>query len=431
MNYDETVRWLFERLPMYSRIGAAAYKADLDNITALCKALGDPQLSFRSIHIAGTNGKGSTSHMLASVLQEAGYRTGLHTSPHLYDFRERIRVNGELVSEDFVIRFTERIKPVISTLNPSFFEITVAMAFEWFREREVYVAVIETGLGGRLDSTNILTPVLSVITNIGWDHMNLLGNTLTAIAREKAGIIKRGIPVVIGEILPETEPVFREKAAAMDASVHIASLGYQVTEWEWLKEQLHLQVASPHRVDHLRLMLDLPGIYQLKNAVTVLASLDLLRENGWVIPEEAVTTGLSRVRRNTGLGGRWEVRGHHPLLVIDVAHNEAGIRQVMEQLELMQFRRLHLILGVVNDKDTGGVLNLLPREANYYFTQAQIPRALPARELADRAAEAGLSGQVCSNVDMAIREARTAADEEDVILVIGSIFLVAEVRMAW
>ncbi|RYY60120.1 MAG: bifunctional folylpolyglutamate synthase/dihydrofolate synthase [Chitinophagaceae bacterium] len=427
MNYQQTIDYLFARLPMYSRIGAAAYKEDLDNIRVLCTALGDPQNQFKSIHVAGTNGKGSCSHMLAAILQTAGYRVGLHTSPHLHDFRERIRVNGQLCGEEFVVGFTEKINGLIDQLDPSFFEISVAMAFEYFREQKVDIAIIETGLGGRLDSTNIITPILSVITNIGWDHMNLLGNTLEKIAFEKAGIIKPQVPVVVGESLPETKPVFEKRAADLSSPLIFASQQMEVMEWKWTGRRLDVQVAKKNETDHHHYELDLPGIYQLKNLVTVLAATDVLRKNGWMIEESKIREALSAVKKMTGLHGRWEIIGQDPLLVLDVAHNIEGITQVLEQVEVTRHDQLHLVTGMVNDKEITKLLALLPKNARYYFTQAHIPRAKNAAELKSEAMAAGLTGEVYENVNEAIKAAREAASPRDMILVCGSIFLVAEV----
>ena len=428
MNYAQTIEYLFSRLPVFSRIGAAAYKADLVNITRLCEALGNPQHNFKSIHVAGTNGKGSTSHMLASILHEAGYRTGLHTSPHLRDFRERIKVNGEMADEAFVIDFTRKIQPMIDEIEPSFFEISVAMAFQYFALHQVDIAVIETGLGGRLDSTNILHPEVSVITNIGWDHMNLLGDTLEKIAAEKAGIIKKGIPVVIGEVLPETEPVFVKKATALQAPLSIATQKRQALEWKWANHHLHVEVATEGKTDHQRYELDLPGIYQTRNLLTVLETCTVLKERGWKVDEAALHAGLKQVKKNTGLHGRWEIIHEHPLTILDVAHNEAGIHQLIQQLEVTDHHELHIVLGMVKDKEIDKVLALLPSTAHYYFTQAGIPRALAGEELARQAGNYALKGNVYADVNTALKDAHLCAKKNDLILVCGSVFLIAEVE---
>lgn len=430
MNYSETIQYLFTRLPMFSRIGSAAYKKDLHNTLALCAFLGNPEQQFRSIHIAGTNGKGSTSHMLAAILQQAGYKTGLYTSPHLTDFRERIRINGEMIPEEQVVEFVQQIQSFSETLEPSFFELTVAMAFDYFAKEQVDVAVIETGLGGRLDSTNVITPILSVITNIGWDHMNLLGNTLEAIATEKAGIIKPGIPVVIGEYLPETRPVFEKKARECGAPLYFAADEYQVNRLQLQPGTLRCTVTSAAQRITENFLLDLGGAYQARNLCTVLCAEGILMELGFDIPAEAEKTALANVKRLTGLQGRWEQIASQPSVILDVGHNPDGIRQLLHHLEHIreQYTALHIITGMVKDKDVQAVLALLPREACYYFTQAQIPRALPADELMQIAASHHLAGSAYADVNAALAAARSAAASTDLILVCGSVFLVGEVN---
>jgi dihydrofolate synthase/folylpolyglutamate synthase len=429
MDYQQTIHYLFNRLPMFSRIGASAYKADLRNIQILCRALGSPEKKFRSIHIAGTNGKGSVSHMLASILQSAGYKTGLYTSPHLHDFRERIKINGQFVPEDFVIRFTEKCIPLIDEADPSFFELTVAMAFEWFAENRLDIAVIETGLGGRLDSTNIINPELSVITNIGWDHMHILGNTLPLIAREKAGIIKPGIPAVVGESNPETNEVFIQAARKTGSSLVFADKQRNLHEWSWEDGYLKVSVTDHHHPDSEVYRLDLTGLYQTRNLLTVLESIHQLQDSGWRIPREAVHEGLQNTRRQTGLHGRWESLHRRPLVIADVAHNADGMGQVVSQLEWMHYRHLHIILGMVSDKDQDKVLALLPGTARYYFTKASIPRALPEEELRNRGKAYGLKGDAYPDVRLALQEAADQADAEDLILICGSVFLVGEVEI--
>jgi dihydrofolate synthase / folylpolyglutamate synthase len=430
MDYRQTLDYLYARLPMFSRVGIAAFKKDLTNIIALCKFLGDPHKKFKTIHIAGTNGKGSVSHMLASILQTAGYKTGLYTSPHLKDFRERIRINRQMVDEAFVIDFTDKIKPLIEEISPSFFEITVAMAFEFFAKHQVDIAIIETGLGGRLDSTNIIQPELSVITHIGWDHMNMLGDTLPKIAAEKAGIIKKGIPVVIGEVPGETLDVFIEVAAKNEAPLFDATAQRQVVNWKWEKNELIVEVAENHQTDHRRYHLDLTGIYQTKNLLTVLEACSRLHHAGWKTDDSAVQQGLKQVKKTTGLHGRWEILRKNPLLVLDVAHNPDGINQLVQQLELTEHKNLHLIIGFVKDKDAGEMLRLLPHNAQYYFTQAHIPRAIPAEELKEIANRYDLKGNAYSNVNIALYNASVNAGKEDMILVCGSIFLVGEISPA-
>jgi dihydrofolate synthase/folylpolyglutamate synthase len=446
MNYQQTVDFLFTKLPLFSRIGAAAYKENLDNTIRLCEFLKNPHTKFKSIHIAGTNGKGSVSHMLAAIFQTAGYKTGLYTSPHLKDFRERIKINGEMVSKEFVTGFTEKIKSLITEIEPSFFEITVAMAFDYFVQDQVDIGIIETGLGGRLDSTNIITPELSVITNIGMDHMNLLGDSLEKIAVEKAGIIKHTIPVVIGEVLPETQPIFEKAAKEKQAPLSIASQKRQATDWKWEgPAQLHprptgssgrhsgghelvVEVAEEHMTDHKLYHLDLPGIYQVKNLLTVLESCHQLKLQGWKLPDPVIHKALRHVKKSTGLYGRWDIIHLFPTIVLDVAHNEDGIKQLAEQIELTDHRELHIILGFVKDKEIEKILSLLPRTAHYYFTQAAIPRAIDAENLREKAAAHNLKGKNYKDVNTALTDAKAKASKEDLIIVCGSVFLVGEVN---
>ncbi|RYY29724.1 MAG: bifunctional folylpolyglutamate synthase/dihydrofolate synthase [Chitinophagaceae bacterium] len=428
MNYDETINYLFTRLPMFSHQGADAYKKDLTNTIALCEALGNPQNKFKAIHIAGTNGKGSTSHMLAAILQSAGFRTGLYTSPHLKDFRERIRVDGEMINKDFVISFVERITPTIEKLEPSFFEITVAMAFHYFAEQRIDIAIVEAGLGGRLDSTNIITPIISVITNIGMDHMNILGDSIEKIAAEKAGIIKKGIPVVIGESNPLTAHIFQQTALVLNAPIYFADKLQYVAEWSYEHHKLVASVDSSHHQDRDNYLLDLPGFYQTKNLVTVLETIHQLREMGYNINQATTQHALSQVKLLTELHGRWEVKQEHPLVVLDVAHNEDGIAQLVAQIELTGHDDLHIIIGMVKDKEIDKVLSLLPRTASYYFTRAKIPRALDPQNLAERAAVLGLNGKVFPDVNTALDHALQHAKKADLVLVCGSVFVVGEVN---
>jgi dihydrofolate synthase / folylpolyglutamate synthase len=428
MNYLQTLDYLFTRLPMFSRIGAAAYKADLSNTIRLCDSLGNPQNKFKSIHIAGTNGKGSTSHMLAAILQTAGYKTGLYTSPHLKDFRERIKINGEMVSEDFVISFTKKIRPLIEEIEPSFFEITVAMAFEYFVEQQVDIAIIETGLGGRLDSTNILTPELCVITNIGWDHMNLLGDSLEKIAFEKAGIIKKGVPVVIGEVIPETQSIIEQSAKEKNASISIASQKRQAIDWSWENNELVVEVAEQLHTDHKKYQLDLPGIYQTKNLLAVLEACSQLQQMGWKIDDKTIHQGLRQTKKLTGLHGRWEIIHTSPTVILEVAHNIDGMQQLVQQIEVTKHNQLHIVLGMVKDKDIERILTILPKMATYYFTKAQIPRALPEDELMEKAMIHQLQGKSFPEVNSAIRSAIQHAHPDDLIIVCGSVFLAGEVN---
>ncbi len=427
MNYENTLKYLYEQLPMFSRVGVSAYKKDLVNTKQLCAVLDNPQTKFKSIHIAGTNGKGSVSHMLAAVLQTAGYKTGLYTSPHLKDFRERIKVNGKMCNEDFIIDFTEKIKPQIELLEPSFFEITVAMAFEYFVKQKVDVALIETGLGGRLDSTNIILPELSVITNIGYDHMNILGDTLEKIAYEKAGIIKQNIPAVIGEISTETKPVFTQYAKEKQAPLIFAQENFYVQDFSYMHHQLKTEVVDKRKNEHHIYYMDLPGVYQTKNIITVLETIHQLQLKGWKIKPADVNTALKKVKHLTGLHGRWEKIKDDPTVIIDVAHNVDGIKQLMQQLEIVTFNQLHLIIGFVKDKDVINMLRLFPKTANYYFTKAQIPRALNENDLMKLALINGLNGKSFSNVNMALQEALTHAIKDDLILICGSVFMVGEV----
>jgi dihydrofolate synthase / folylpolyglutamate synthase len=414
---------------MFSRIGAAAYKEDITNTIALCEAIGNPHKAFKSIHIAGTNGKGSVSHMTAAILQTAGYKTGLYTSPHLKDFRERIKVNGQMCSEEFVVDFTERIKPHIDSIQPSFFEITVAMAFEYFKQQKVDVAVIEVGLGGRLDSTNIITPEVSVITNIGYDHMNLLGDTLEKIAFEKAGIIKEGIPVVIGEILPETKPVFERTANNKHSSINYASQHFFVNGLSYDHQHLQVKIHDSRHDEETEYKLDLQGVYQTKNLITVLETIHQLQLRGWNINRQHTLDALQHVKKINGLHGRWEVIHQHPTVVLDVAHNRDGMQQMLSQLEHVNYNTLHIVTGFVKDKDVTAVMELLPVSAKYYFTQAHIPRALEAEQVQQLASQKGLIGNVFENVNDAIKNALQHASKDDLILVCGSVFLVGEVDM--
>ncbi|MGN0066953.1 MAG: bifunctional folylpolyglutamate synthase/dihydrofolate synthase [Bacteroides sp.] len=405
MNYSETITYLYQRTPLFQQVGAGAYKEGLTNSLLLDEHLGHPHRLFRSIHVAGTNGKGSCSHTLAAILQSAGYRVGLYTSPHLVDFRERIRVNGVPVSEQYVVDFVERERFFFEPLHPSFFELTTAMAFRYFADCHVDVAVVEVGLGGRLDCTNLISPDLSVITNISFDHTQFLGHTLAAIAREKAGIIKPHTPVVVGEVLPETRSVFEQQAEAMEAPLYFA------------EEQSLLYVDVE---------MELKGCYQQKNRTTVLATIPLLQQAGYRIGEAEVRRGFAQVVELTGLQGRWQQLQDAPRMVCDTGHNVGGIRYVAEQLKSQHCRTLRMVMGMVNDKDIRGVLALLPREAVYYFTQASVKRALPVEEFARLAMEAGLQGSCYPDVASAVRAAQKESLPEDFIFVGGSSYIVAD-----
>ena len=435
MDYAETLQYLYTQLPMFTRVGSSAYKEDLTNTIELCKRLDNPQDKFKSVHIGGTNGKGSTSHMLAAVLQTAGYKTGLYTSPHLRDFRERIRINGEMISEQQVIDFVTDHQKDFETISPSFFEMTVGLAFDIFAKEKVDIAVIEVGLGGRLDSTNIITPLLSVITNIGWDHMNILGDTLQLIAGEKAGIIKHGVPVIIGEYQPDIANIFLQKAAKEEADISFASDDFEVklkVESEKLKvksrDLIDLQIQSnSSQLTTYNLQLDLTGSYQLKNIKTVLSAVKQLREQGFVITDEHLQIALRQVKTLTGLHGRWEVLSIDPLTICDTGHNPEGIQEVLKNINATPYQHLHFVVGMVNDKDISKVLSMLPTDATYYFCKPDIPRGLEAESLKHQAESFGLSGEIYPNVKTAYQSAQKNATKSDLVFVGGSTFVVAEV----
>ncbi|NDK54343.1 bifunctional folylpolyglutamate synthase/dihydrofolate synthase [Pontibacter fetidus] len=428
MTYQETLDYLYQQLPMFQRIGNAAFKKSLDNIIALCNALGNPQHTYKTIHVGGTNGKGSSSHMLAAILQEAGYKTGLYTSPHLKSFTERVRVNGIELPQQYLIDFVENYKLLFEEVQPSFFEMTVALAFQYFADEKVDVAVIEVGLGGRLDSTNIITPEASLITNIGFDHQALLGNTLQEIAGEKAGIIKPNIPATISLKQPETESVFKAKAAEVNAPLYFATDTYSVALKSHSLEQ---QVFDVYRSDELYLAdlkLDLTGIYQRYNLPGVLQTIELLKERGFLITEEAIRSGLANTKQLTGLKGRWQVLNYSPLTICDTGHNVDGINQILAQLQSLQPKQVHFVFGAVNDKDITNILEMLPKNYSYYFCQASIPRALPVTELQQQADKVGLRGKSYSSVAEAVQAARENAAPDEVIFIGGSTFLVAEIE---
>lgn len=424
---------------MFHRIGAAAYKADLTNTIALCEALGNPQNHFRTVHIAGTNGKGSTSNMLASILQEQGMKVGLFTSPHLKDFRERIRINGKMISKREVIDFVRLHQSLFTRIAPSFFEMTAAMAFDHFRKHQVDIAVIEVGLGGRLDSTNVIKPLLSVITNISFDHTQFLGDTLDKIAAEKAGIIKPGIPVVIGETQVETQQVFRKKAQEKGTEIVFA-------DQEWFIQQVQRgskaatkrsTVAASrftrydlkHQQTHQIIPIESPlgGNYQSKNIVTVAAICDSLIYIGVTIDRKSIQNGIKRVTKNTHFAGRWQIIARNPLTICDTGHNEGGIKEVLSQLGEIPFQKLHFVFGVVNDKEIDHILTMLPKDATYYFCKANIPRGLDASLLQEKATKQGLGGSVFPDVKSALQAAQKDATSEDLVFIGGSTFVVAEV----
>jgi dihydrofolate synthase/folylpolyglutamate synthase len=427
MNYQETLSYLFSQLPMYQRIGKAAYKANLDNTLALDEHFGHPHKKFKTIHVAGTNGKGSTSHMLASVLMEAGYKVGLYTSPHLKDFRERIRVNGEMISQEYVVKFVENNRTVFEQIKPSFFEMTVALAFAYFAEQKVDVAVVEVGLGGRLDSTNIITPELSIITNIGWDHMDLLGDTLEKIATEKAGIIKQKTSVVISQYQPEVENVFTNRAVELSALLVFSDRVLRVKSQQLVNANLQeIEVEDIRTGANTTYSIDLAGVYQANNLTGVLVALQILVEQGFKIHTNQIATGLQKVKENTSLMGRWQTLSENPLVIVDTGHNVDGIKQVVKQIELTPHAHLHFVLGMVGDKDITGVISLLPKNATYYFTKASIPRALDEKMLAEIAKKCNLKGETYPTVKEAIAEAKNNANTNDLIFIGGSTFTVAD-----
>lgn len=425
-DYNEALEWLYSQLPMFSRVGAAAYKPGLDTSEKLDTFFGHPHRRFRSIHVAGTNGKGSTSNMIASVLQQQGYKTGLYTSPHLADFRERIRIDGKMVSKEDVLDFINRFRKMNYDGHPSFFELTMMLAFDIFAKNNVDIAVIEVGMGGRLDSTNIISPVLSVITNISFDHTQFLGDTLEKIAVEKAGIIKKGIPVVIGEAEGEIRRIFEEKAAEVGAPIIFASDRPALHECEDLNSVGWKCEASGLG----SFTVPLGGNYQPKNINTALVALDELRKTGIEISVEAEKEGMQNVIKNTGFAGRWQKICDNPLTICDTGHNLAGITSNMAQLrDLMEtgrFKKLRMVIGFVNDKDVAHIVNLFPKEAEYYFTQASVPRAMPVDTLRDHFAKVGITGKSFPNVKSAVSAAKTDASPSDIIFIGGSTFIVAD-----
>ena len=424
--YAETVAFMFRQLPMYQMVGASAYKKDLHNTLALLDSLGNPHRKLTCIHVGGTNGKGSTSHLLSAVLQAKGLKTGLFVSPHYRDFRERIKCNGQLVGKRFVVEFIERMRPVIQAVQPSFFELTTAMAFDYFARRKVDVAVIEVGLGGRLDSTNVISPVLSVITNISYDHTNILGNTLPLIAAEKAGIIKANTPVVIGETHPETAALFLEKAAQNHAPLFFADQHYRAEIRDSNFRHSTFDVYREGILYYENLVANLSGAYQRFNLQTVLQAVECLPAS--LRPDEqAIRDGLADLKKRTAFIGRWELIQDKPRILLDSAHNEGGLKEALEEIRRIPCQSLHIVFGASKDKDIEHILDMLPRHARYYFAKASISRALDAGELAARAAAHGLEGRSYSSVKNALRAAKRRAGADDLIFVGGSIFIVAEV----
>ncbi|ERM83265.1 hypothetical protein P872_16435 [Rhodonellum psychrophilum GCM71 = DSM 17998] len=428
MDYPQTLDYLFNALPMFQRIGGAAFKKDLSNTLALCDLLGNPQNQFKSIHIAGTNGKGSSSHAIASILQEAGFKVGLYTSPHLKSFTERIKINGNEIPEEEVVEFVAKNKQFFEEKQPSFFEMTVGMAFWHFAKEKVDYAVVEVGMGGKFDSTNIIHPILCLITNIGYDHMQFLGNTLPEIAGEKAGIIKENVPVVISQRQEETSLVFIEKAKAMNAPLYFSEYFYYVEKQK--DSPIHInslfKVLKDGKPDFLEM--DLHGNYQAKNLAGILKATDVLQNMGISIEEIHVKNGLRNIVKNTGLKGRWQTIQEHPRVICDTGHNEDGIKYIVEQIAEVPYDHLFMVIGMVNDKDVSKVLSLLPKKAEYFFCQAKIPRAMQADVLYEHATKQGLIGKVVNDVNEAIGIAKARANKNDLIFIGGSTFVVAEVN---
>ncbi len=422
MDYAQTLEYLYARLPMYQRIGAAAFKKDLTNTLRLCEHLGNPEHKFRSIHIAGTNGKGSTSNMLAAILQSQGYTVGLYTSPHLTDFRERIRINGQMISQQSVVEFVQSYRHLLEAVNPSFFEATVAMCFWYFAQQKVDYAVIETGLGGRLDSTNVISPIFSLITQISWDHADMLGDTLPKIAAEKAGIIKARTPIFISETQPDIAEVFAEKAAQMSAPLTFADQLFSCREIEagtidiLQSNQVYLAAVKPALI----------GRYQHKNIIGVVAASQWMMEQGILQSRQSIRSGIENCTRLTGFRGRWEQLGQRPYIFCDIAHNQGGIQAVVEEINRYPFQKLYMVIGMVADKDHSKILPLLPQNAYYIFCEPSVVRRLAAQKLAEIAAPYGLKGEVIPQPLLALQRAKELAGEQDFIFVGGSTFVVGD-----
>ncbi len=430
MTYETAVNYLFETIPMFQKVGKKAFKADLTNITQLCEVLGNPYEQYPTIHVAGTNGKGSTTHLIAALFQVKGLKVGVYTSPHYRDFRERIKINGQYITEEAIIDFITQNQSIFEAIQPSFFEITVAMAFQYFAQEEVDIAIIETGLGGRLDSTNVITPILSVITNISFDHQNFLGNTLPLIATEKAGIIKPNVPAVLGESLPETLPVFQEKAMAQNAPLYVADSNYMasIVETSLISTFLEIRESNHQSLLYERLEVGLLGDFQVKNVITFLQTVEVLvGKLGWQFSEMEIEDALKNVKPLTNMIGRWEILGLEPLVIADSGHNQAGVQNTMLQLQRQSYHNLHIIWGMVKDKERSTILELLPKGGLYYFATPNVPRGLEATILQQEATQFGLEGEVFESVQIALNTALLDADKEDVIFIGGSTFVVAEV----
>jgi dihydrofolate synthase / folylpolyglutamate synthase len=426
MSYQQTLDYLFARLPMYQRVGAAAYKADLHNTLKIAEILGKPQQKIKTIHVAGTNGKGSSSHMLAAVLQQCGYRTGLYTSPHLLDFRERIKINGKMIPKNYVSDFVNKYKVAFEVIEPSFFEWSVGLALDYFAHEEVDVAIIEVGLGGRLDSTNIITPEACLITNISFDHMNLLGDTLEKISIEKAGIIKPRVPLVVSQYQSESASIFSARARELRAPIEFGDKNYRILSSKKTGDKMDVRLLNKKTAVEESYLLDLTGNYQLKNLLGVLNLLGFIEKSGFMIEPENVHKALQQVVKLTGLQGRWQTLGEKPLIIADSGHNEDGIKQVLNNLETLQYDELHFVFGAVNDKDITKILSLLPKTARYYFVRAAIPRAMDEQELKKSAAPFKLNGSAYASVAEGLQAAKKAASKSDLILIGGSTFVVAD-----
>jgi len=426
MTYKETIGYLYARLPMFTRIGEAAYKPSLDNTLHLLNALGNPHHELKCIHIAGTNGKGSTANMLAAILQSEGYKTGLYTSPHLLDFRERIRINGKMISKNYVRAFVDRYRSLFDTIQPSFFEMSVALCFEYFAQKKTEIAVIETGLGGRLDSTNVITPYLSIITNIGLDHTHILGNTLGAIAVEKAGIIKSGVPVIIGETQNETKKIFLDKANQEHSEISFADRNIKIKPLSHSDKKLKIEIKANGKLWFDKLNVSLTGEYQVKNIATTLQGVLMIRRN-FHINDKAIIRGLGKVQDLTGFAGRWHVVNKFPKVVLDTGHNAHGLKLSMKQLISGNSGRLHIVFGVMKDKKMDNIIPLLPKKALYFLCSPDIPRALPVKELKEIFNEHQLNNQSFTSIRKAYRSALDKANKHDSVFVGGSTFVVAEV----
>ncbi len=430
MSYKKTLEYLFARLPMYQRVGAVAYKANLDNTHKIVDILGRPHLKLKCIHVAGTNGKGSSSHMLAAILQQCGYKTGLYTSPHLIDFRERIRINGKMISKNYVMEFVEKYKSPFEEIQPSFFEWTVGLALDYFAKEEVDVAVIEVGLGGRLDSTNVIHPKACLITNISYDHMNLLGDTLEKIGREKAGIIKARVPVVISQYQSETASLFSNMARDLKSPLEFADKNFKIIDSKLIEGLMHVNVQNKKTEKTNTYDLDLTGNYQLKNLLGVLNVLEFVEKSGFIIEEENIKSALKNVCKLTGLAGRWQQLSEKPLLIVDTGHNEDGIKQVVDNLKSIKYNQLHFVFGAVNDKDLSKILVLLPKNAIYYFVKANVPRALDENDLLMQATKMNLQGKPFKTVEVGLNAAKKAYRKNDLILVGGSTFVVGDALLS-